>query len=102
MLDALNEATPKEYPKLKVRIGAEHGLASVKCYVVPATGYEQTDIASDALNRAAKIQENAPPDSFAIGRALYERIHVQWLERASQVNLNVKVGVKNYRTYIVR
>jgi class 3 adenylate cyclase len=61
MLDALNESTPKEYPKLKVRIGAEHGLASVKRYVVPATGYEQTDIASDALNRASRIQENAPP-----------------------------------------
>ena len=101
-LTAINHATPKKYPKLKIRVGAEHGRALIKCYFVPATGYKQPDLISDALNRAAKIQQHAPPNEFAIGRSLYERIHVQWLERSERAELGVDVGLRSYRTYIVR
>lgn len=101
VLGAVNEATSPVHPKLKVRVGAEHGRARIKVIEVPATGYNKPDILADALNRAAKIQEKSPANSLVIGRALYERIHVQWLERTSPLKLGVKVGVQNYRTYIV-
>jgi len=97
----VNTATSKRHPKIQVRIGAEHGIARTKLFTVPATGYRQADITSDALNRAAKIQQKAPANSLVIGQALYERIHVQWLERATETNIRVNLD-RHYKTYLVR
>ena len=102
ILNAVNAATSEAHPKLSVRVGAEHGQAKGKDFRVPATGYNQFEVVSDALNRAAKIQQSAPANSFVIGRALYERIHVQWLERASEIELGIDVGSDDYRTYLIR
>ncbi len=102
ILRGVNQAISEHHPELKLRIGAEHGAASIKSYVIPASGYTQRDIAADALNRAAKIQAKTPPNSFVIGHDLYKLIHVQWLERAIPIKLNIKVGVPDYKTYIVR
>ena len=102
ILNAVNSATSEEHPKLSVRVGAEHGRAKGKDFRVPATGYDQFEVVSDALNRAAKIQQSAPANSLVIGRALYERIHVQWLERASEIELGIDVGSDDYRTYLIR
>lgn len=60
------------------------------------------EIASDALNRAVKIQESAEANQLRIGRDLYELIHVQWLERAEEVAFDGQsVGIPGYKTYKV-
>jgi class 3 adenylate cyclase len=89
-------------PRLKIRVGADFGLAEVKELHIPATAFSTVDIASDALNRAVKIEETCSPNEFRIGRALYEVVHVQWLERARQVDFDGRlVGIPGYKAYRV-
>jgi class 3 adenylate cyclase len=89
-------------PELKIRVGADTGPVSFRKIEVPATGFSDIEIASDALNRAVKIQESAATNEFRIGRDLYELIHVQWLERATEVPFDgASVGMVSYKTYKV-
>lgn len=89
-------------PELNVRVGADYGEAAIRSVSIPATGFLGTEIASDALNRAVKIEESCCANEFRIGRALYELIHVQWLERAKEVPFDGDtVGIASYRTYRV-
>lgn len=89
-------------PELNVRIGADTGKVDFREVVVPMTGFSDIEIASDALNRAVKIQESAPKNRFRIGRDLYELVHVQWLERGTEVSFDGSVfGMPGYRVYEV-
>jgi len=88
---------------IKIRVGADYGLAKNQKFTVHATGFSQDDVVSDALNRAVKIEESCKPNQFRIGRELYELIHVQWLERAIEVPFDgATVGIENYKVYEVR
>ncbi len=90
------------FHKLGIRVGADFGNASVKRLEVPSTGFSAPEVASDALNRAVKIEQSAQENEFRIGRALYEKIHVQWLERATEVPFDGNsVGVPGYKVYRV-
>jgi class 3 adenylate cyclase len=73
-------------PAFNIRIGAEAGMAKVIGLSVPGAAYSVADFASDALNRAVKIEEGAGANEFRIGRGLYEALHVQWLVRATEVS----------------
>lgn len=87
-------------PALSVRIGADFGLAKIQELQIPATGFSQTDVASDALNRAVKIEQSCQPNEFRIGRKLYELVHVGWLERATEVDFDAAtVGILGYKVY---
>jgi class 3 adenylate cyclase len=87
---------------LKIRIGADYGPAELRHLDVPATGFSEKEVASDALNRAAKIEKSCGANEFRIGRRLYELIHVQWLERAKEVSFDgVSVGMPGYKVYQV-
>jgi class 3 adenylate cyclase len=87
---------------LSIRVGADYGEAQFRSIVIPPTGFSTREVASDALNRAVKIQESCAPGQLRIGRALYELVHVQWLERASEVAFNGdSVGIPGYETYVV-
>lgn len=101
--DSINPALLETgLPELHVRIGADTGAATLRNIEVPTTGYSDTEIASDALNRAVKIQESAGRSEFRIGRDLYELVHVQWLERAHEVPFDGSVvGVPGYKVYRV-
>jgi hypothetical protein len=70
---------------------------------IPMTGFSSVEVASDALNRAVKIEEACKINEFRIGRSLYELIHVQWLERATEVEFDgTSVGLPSYQTYRMR
>lgn len=85
---------------LRIRIGADYGEAILKQVSIPATGFTCQEVISDALNRAVKIEEACLPNEFWIGRCLYELIHVQWLERATQTVFDgAQVGMPGYQTY---
>ena len=103
--DSVNLALKeKGLPELHVRLGAEHGDDAVlKEFNIPAMGFTAIDAVSDALNRAVKIQETCGIDEFRIGRRLYELIHVQWLERAKEVQteLTDQLGISHYKIYRV-
>jgi class 3 adenylate cyclase len=89
-------------PELQIRVGADCGPVSFREIEVPTTGFADVEIASDALNRAVKIQESAEASQFRIGRDLYELIHVQWLERAEEVSFDGQsVGIPGYKAYKV-
>jgi class 3 adenylate cyclase len=89
-----------ELPLFNVRIGADYGSAIIRQVRVPTTGFSSLDVASDALNRAVKIEEACQINEFRIGRSLYELIHVQWLERATEVEFeSASVGLTEYKTY---
>lgn len=89
-------------PELVIRVGADFGLASIKVLSIPPTGYRSVDIASDALNRSVKIEQSASANELRIGRALYELVHVKWLERCALVNFDgTKVGEEGYCVYCV-
>jgi class 3 adenylate cyclase len=101
---AVNPALKSEgLPTLSIRVGADHGLAIVSELKVPATGFSEKTVKSDALNRCAKIQSKAKPSQLLIGRELYERIHVQWLERCREesVDLAETLGFEKYPIYSV-
>jgi len=88
---------------LSIRVGADYGPARTLTLENPSTGYQSTDIVSDALNRAVKIEESCRPNQFRIGRDLYELIHVQWLERAEEVPFDGNsVGIEKYKVYRIR
>lgn len=85
---------------LSIRIGADYGEALVRQLTVPSTGFVTQEVASDALNRAVKIEEACAPDQFWIGRCLYELIHVKWLERATETAFDgACMGMPGYKTY---
>jgi class 3 adenylate cyclase len=85
---------------LSIRIGADYGEALVRQLTIPSTGFVTQEVASDALNRAVKIEEACPPNQFWIGRCLYELIHVKWLERATETAFDgASVGMPDYTTY---
>lgn len=87
-------------PKFSVRIGADYGWVRIREITIPATSYQSTEVASDALNRAVKIQEACNVDEFRIGQCLYELVHVQWLERATLVSSSGEgLGVSAYDVY---
>jgi len=101
---AVNPALEAEgLPRLSIRVGADHGVAAVSELSVPATGFSEKVVRSDGLNRCAKIQGKAKAGQFLIGRELYERIHVQWLERCSEVEVSLAgaFGFENYEVYSV-
>lgn len=89
-------------PTLKIRVGADCGDARLREIDVPATGFKAPEIASDALNRAVKIEQSASENELRIGRALYELVHVQWLERCQKVDFDSEeVGIHGYQVYRV-
>jgi class 3 adenylate cyclase len=86
-----------------IRIGADFGSARVHTVTIPTTGYTHTDIASDALNRAVKIEQSCAPGEFRIGDELHALVHTQWLKRAEEVEFDgATVGVEGYRVYRLR
>lgn len=90
-------------PSLSIRVGADCGAARLRKITVPATGFEAPEVASDALNRAVKIEQSAAANELRIGRGLYELVHVQWLERCEEVEFNGKdVGIEGYQVYKVK
>jgi hypothetical protein len=84
-------------------VGADHGVAVVSELNVPSTGFSEQVMKSDGLNRCAKIQGKAKGGQFLIGRELYERVHVQWLERCAEVSVDLAgaFGFENYEIYSV-
>jgi class 3 adenylate cyclase len=87
---------------IRIRVGADFGLAEVQDFKVPATGFAKPTVASNALNRAVKIEQSCSDNEFRIGRNLYELIHVQWLERATEVQFDGSlVGENGYKVYRV-
>ncbi|EDZ43021.1 hypothetical protein RB2083_2536 [Rhodobacteraceae bacterium HTCC2083] len=102
--ESVNPALLKHnLPEIDIRIGADYGEARVKKYYIAATGFSSTEIASDALNRAVKIETACERNEFRIGRCLYELIHVGWLERAEEVGFDGhSVGLEGYQTYKMR
>lgn len=86
---------------LSIRIGADYGQAKIRKISIAAVNFISEEIASDALNRAVKIEESCSPDQFKIGHSLYKLIHVQWLERAKFSKNIDGVGLPNYATYII-
>ncbi|TDN84493.1 class 3 adenylate cyclase [Stakelama pacifica] len=89
-------------PLLTIRVGADCGAARLRKIIVPATGFEAPEVASDALNRAVKIEQTAAANELRIGRGLYELVHVQWLERCEEVEFDgAEVGIEGYQVYKV-
>jgi class 3 adenylate cyclase len=102
--EAVNPALQEAgLPTLQIRVGAEHGQARVKTLSAPAIGWSTPDISADALNRAKKVEGTCEPNSFRIGEALYRRIDVQWLERASltKSDISAEIGLADYKIYEV-
>lgn len=86
-----------------IRIGADYGEASVRRIEIPHIGFADVEVASDALNRAVKIEQTCKPNQLRIGRELYELLHVQWLERAEEVGFDASaLGIDGYKVYCVR
>lgn len=102
--DSINPALSEVgLPNLSIRVGADCGHADVRQITIPTTGYSDLDIASDALNRAVKIEQGADVNEFRIGRGLYELLHIDWLERAEEVEFDgTEVGIPDYKTYRMR
>jgi class 3 adenylate cyclase len=90
-----------ELPEFSIRIGAAFGRAEFREIIIPSTNFHTVEIASDALNRAVKIQEDATPNIVTIDRALYEVVHVSWLERATQKS-SASNDLHSDKTYEVR
>lgn len=89
-------------PSLSIRVGADYGAARLRKITVPATGFDSPEVASDALNRAVKIEQTAAANELRIGRGLYELVHVQWLERCEEVEFDGNdVGIEGYQVYKV-
>jgi len=87
-------------PKLSVRVGAECGFSKINQVIIPETGFKSIDIMSDAINRSVKIESSSEVNGFAIGQALYRTLHIDWLERCTQIEFDSKkVGLKKYNVY---
>ncbi|WP_196482455.1 adenylate/guanylate cyclase domain-containing protein [Burkholderia pseudomultivorans] len=102
--DAVNPALSlSNLPPLIIRVGADYGPAHTRNVNIPSTGFSTVEVSSDALNRAVKIQESSEPGELRIGRELYELVHVQWLERATEVKFDgTTVGINDYKVYRVQ
>lgn len=102
--DTVNPALADHHlSPLAIRIGADFGAAEFRVVEIPSTDYRQVEIASDALNRAVKIDQSCEPNEFRIGRTLYEILHVKWLERAEEVPFDGQaIGWPGYLTYRMR
>lgn len=101
--DTINPALNKlGQGPLSIRVGADYGPAKLERLWVAATEFTQSDLVSDALNRAVKIEESCGEGEFRIGRSLYELIHVQWLERCISVGFTEDVGIPGYQVYEVQ
>jgi class 3 adenylate cyclase len=81
---------PEGLPPIQIRIGAEHGVAEIYFLEIPDLTFVQHEVFSNALNTAVKLQEAAPANSLLIGDSLYQRLHVQWLERCTPANIESK------------
>lgn len=81
-----------------LRVGADYGPAIVKEQVVPATGFRQLDVASDALNRAVKIERTASVNEVRVGWHLYRLSHVQWLKSAEEID-TTGMALGTYRVF---
>lgn len=89
-------------PALRIRVGADYGDAVIRQVEIATTGFTAPDVASDALNRSVKIEQSSGENEFRIGRRLYELIHVQWLERTTEVSFDgSSIGVPDYKVYKV-
>lgn len=102
--DAVNPALAEVgLPQLAIRVGADHGTAAVKTRRSVATGFETSEVVSDALNRSVKLQEAAEPGTFVIGEALREQLHVSWINRTREARPAIAdlVGIPGYRAYEV-
>jgi class 3 adenylate cyclase len=102
--DTINPALEKlGQPPMEVRVGVDYGPAKLENLWIAATEFAHADLVSDALNRAVKIEESCAPNEIRIGRALYELLHVQWLERCEDVLFDcAQVGIDGYQVYRVR
>jgi class 3 adenylate cyclase len=91
-------------PTISIRVGADHGIAIQAEYNIPTTGFSDLSVRSDALNRCVKIQGEADDNQLLIGRELYERLHVQWLERCVEQKIKIakKLGFDEYPIYSVK
>ncbi|MEM1006964.1 MAG: hypothetical protein AAGK26_16305, partial [Pseudomonadota bacterium] len=96
--ESINPALEKSgLPTLEIRVGADAGMATKRTIEVEVTNFSSFDIGSAALNRSVKIEQFAKAGEFLIGRALYELIHVGWLERCQQVPFDGQaVGIVDY------
>jgi class 3 adenylate cyclase len=105
MLEVLHSAVNPAIVKaglqpLAVRIGADYGPALVREFTVPITGFAVPEVTSDALNRAAKIEQSCEPNTVRLGFDLYRLAHVQWLERCAKVEFDgTKVGIPEYEVF---
>jgi class 3 adenylate cyclase len=101
--DSINPAlVSADLPQLKIRVGADYGTVQFTTHEVPSTGFTSSEIGSDALNRSVKIEQTCGENEFRIGRSLYELVHVQWLERATEVPFDGEsVGIAGYKSYRV-
>lgn len=101
--DAVNPSLEQtNHPTLEIRVGADVGKAIKRSIKVEATNFQSFDIASAALNRAVKIEQAANAGQLLVGQALYELLHVQWLERCHAVPFNGDtVGAADYCVYQV-
>lgn len=87
---------------LSIRVGADYGPARIREIAVPVTGFIEREVTSDALNRAVKIEQSCDPDTFRVGYDLYQILHVQWLERCTEVHYDGnQIGIKGYRVFEV-
>jgi class 3 adenylate cyclase len=91
-------------PTISIHVGADHGIAIQAAYNIPTTGFSDLSVRSDALNRCVKIQGEAGDNQLLIGRELYERLHVQWLERCVEQKIKIakKLGFDEYPVYSVK
>lgn len=86
-----------------IRVGADYGTAEIRKIEIPPIGFFDIEVASDALNRAVKIEQTCRPNQLRIGRELYELLHVRWLERAEEIEFEASdVGIEGYKVYCVR
>lgn len=101
MYEAVNPALKAAGVKpIHIRVGADFGEARIRSVEIKSTGFRGREVASDALNRAVKIEQSCNPGEFRIGRSLYELIHVKWLERAKLVSFESdKTGIPGYKVY---
>lgn len=101
--DSINPSLKKAgLLEFRVRIGADVGGAVKRAINVEATQFRSYDIGSAALNRAVKIEQVANAGQFLIGQALYELIHVGWLERCRPVAFDgTTIGAPGYRVFEV-
>lgn len=101
--DAINPSLKQAgLPTLRIRVGADVGKAVRRNIAVEATNFRSFDFGSAALNRAVKIEQAAGAGQFLIGQALYELLHVFWLERCQLIPFSEhKIGLAEYKSYLV-